>query len=605
MITQLDNKALTEFNCGDHFTVLDGPVLGGCGRSEVGDPRTWLPDLWKDVVDKYGVRTVLDVGCGFGYSTKWFQDRGIAAHGLEGSAAIAREADHPHITVHDFRTGRYVPDFDYDLCWCSEFLEHVKAEYEPCYMAAMVRCRYLLISAALPGFRGHHHVNERPTEHWIERFARYGFEFDQDETNRLRRLAHETHPTCYFQGNGLFFRRVKEVKVRKHWTDADGELTPDEAEKLQELARGRRVLSCGDAGRLVLAIAETAKQVTVINVHDDDLGDLLAGVKMAGFDSKVEVTLDETADAEAIASRRFEMIAIDHRDVPGCTKLAADVLLPGGHIAWSGWDRAGTRAEAESAGIRPWDVQICGSLGILETARWQVSVVLPHSRGVELPSYKSVRMATLDRFTTSVCEMDMDCGCLPHTFNSLLCQSLDWRDKGKVTHMAMIHSDVTAERGWLDLLAEEMHAHDLVAISAVVAIKDPDQDRTSTAIGSRSEPWEAKRYIHRRHHGKMPVTFTGDDVCEGDDEVLLINTGLMLLDLRHEFWDEFCFVVPTTIRRIEGRRAPIFRPEDWEMSRELDRAGVRYGATWRPFVEHLGRTSWDNRPKVVQVIENA
>ena len=606
MIKYLENKRICEIDCGTHVTVLDGPILGGCGRGEVGDPNTYLPALWQDVIDKHGIKSVLDVGCGYGYSTKWFQDRGLEVQGIEGSTYVVERAESANIDVHDFREGRMKwldkKYAEFDLGWCSEFLEHVRAEYEPCYMHALAKCKHLLISAATPGFRGHHHVNEQPSEYWIERFQRYGFEFDQDETNRLRHLSHEVNPSCYFQGNGLFFRRAKEAKIRAHWTDVDGPLSPDEADRIQDLARGQRVLLVSDGeGRTALALAETAKSVTLTCGGEFwDLGCLLENVRRARMDSKIEVVEDSI---DAMASRRFDMVVIESIH-SFATNLAAKVILPGGHIVWGGWDRPEIRGAVESAGVRVADVQPFGNLGILETARWRVNVVLPHSRGVELQSYKSMRMASIGRFTTAAVEMDMDCGCLPHNFNSLLAQSLDWRDRGQCTHLAMIHSDITAERGWLDLLAEEMHTHGLVAISAVVAIKDPDQDRTSTAIGSKSEPWSAKRYIHLRHHGQMPTTFTGKDVCQDDDEVLLINTGLMLLDLRHEFWDTFCFQVPTTILKIDGKRAPAFRPEDWEMSRELDRAGLPYGATWRPVVEHLGGSSWTNRPGV-RVLNNA
>ncbi len=604
MITQLNNKALQEFDCGTHVMVTDGPALGGCGRGEVGDPNTWIPELWRDVIDKYGVSSVLDVGCGYGYSTRWFGER-VNALGIEGSAAIVEQRVCPAVHQWDFRDGRPGPgvvDDEFDLCWCSEFLEHVKAEYEPCYMAAFVKCKYLLITAAKPGFNGHHHVNEQPSEYWIERFRRYGFEFDQDETNRLRHLAHDVNPGSYFQGNGLFFRRFKEVSIPKHWTEAEGHLSHSEAEKLQELARGRRVLMIGGDGKVALAIAQTAKQVTAINVPIDDMGYLIHDVKDAGFAGKVEVTA-EGVDSEEIAARRFEMVVMCEGRVGN--DLAPGVLLPGGHLVWMTWDEESTREfVSEATGIAVNHVRWLGSIGYLETAKWQTIVTLPHSRGVELNSYKTLRTASIGRFTSVVAEMDMNCGHLCHNFNSLLTQCIQWRDDGKGTHMFMVHSDIEAERGCADLLAEEMHLYNLIAISGVIAIKDPDQDRTSTAIGSKSEPWEAKRYIHRRQYGKMPTTFTGADVCENDDEVLLINTGLMLIDLRHPFWDEFAFNAPATILKKEGKRIPIFRPEDWEMSRELDRAGLRYGATWRPYAQHIGATTWDNRPMTVQVVNN-
>ncbi len=169
----------------------------------------------------------------------------------------------------------------------------------------------------------------------------------------------------------------------------------------------------------------------------------------------------------------------------------------------------------------------------------------------------------------------------------------------------MGHSDVSFEHGTIDILSEEMCLHRSVAISAVVAIKDFDDDRTSTAIGNKADPWVgAKRYVRLRDYERLPVTFGEDDVCdESGDEELLINTGCMLIDLSHEFWKTFCFEVPTRMLNSEGELSPIFRPEDWEMSRALNRANLPYHATWRPITKHHGTHAWENRPRM-QVISN-
>jgi SAM-dependent methyltransferase len=608
VITKLPNKMIA-INHGTHSTVCDGPVLGGCGFGDVGDPMTFVPELWTDLIRKYDVKSVLDVGCGYGYSTRWFRQEGIDVDGIEGSVSISADAVSDDVLCHDFRDGRCDAIRDtYDLGWCSEFLEHMDARYEPCYMAALARCRFLAVTAAMPGYGGHHHVNEQPPEYWIERFRDYGFAFRQDETNRLRTLCHEQHPIGHFQGTGLFFERVKSPTVRTHWSDLGGNLAHPEAEYLQEKARGMRALVIGgDSGQMALALAETAKQVTCVGVQAHCLGDLLVAIRTAKMSSRIEV-IDDGLDSSGLAGRRFEMVIVDTlSDVVPATDLAASVILPSGSIVWVDWSFGGIQDSViKTIGSGASSIVGLGPMGILETAMWQVMVTLPHSRSVELQSYKSLRMATLGRFASVAAEMDMSCGSLTHNFNTLLSQSLDWRDEGKVTHMAMIHSDITAERGWLDLLAEEMHLHGLVAISGVVAIKDPDQDRTSTAIGSKARPWDVVRYIHLRDQKRLPVTFTAKDVCETDDEVLLINTGLMLIDLRHEFWDSFTFVVLNQILKGEGgKRKPQFRPEDWEMSRELEKAGLPYGSTWRPFCEHLGGSSWPNRAPLTQVIHNA
>lgn len=190
----------------------------------------------------------------------------------------------------------------------------------------------------------------------------------------------------------------------------------------------------------------------------------------------------------------------------------------------------------------------------------------------------------------------------PHCFNMCLADALDLRDAGKATHMAMLHDDVCPEPGvrWLDELADEMVRFDLEFISAVIPIKDGVADPpTSTAIGDAADPWRVVRRIHLSERAAMPETFFPANVCQ-PGEVLLVNTGLWLADLRHPAWDAFAGF--DTCTRVvvgeDGRRRAEMRPEDWELSRHLAAHGVRYGATWRVPLWHEGKGRWSNHHEV-------
>lgn len=185
--------------------------------------------------------------------------------------------------------------------------------------------------------------------------------------------------------------------------------------------------------------------------------------------------------------------------------------------------------------------------------------------------------------------------------NMSLAMALDMRDEGKVTHLAMIHSDVCPEAGfrWLDELADEMHRYFLDMISAVVPIKDHvDDPRTSTAFGDASDPARTTRAIHLSDRERMPETFVASHVCK-PGEVLLLNTGLMLADLRHPAWDTFPgFDISTWIERGEdGKRRARMRSEDWELSRHLQANGANVGATWRVPLYHEGAGRWHSGPQ--------
>lgn len=208
-------------------------------------------------------------------------------------------------------------------------------------------------------------------------------------------------------------------------------------------------------------------------------------------------------------------------------------------------------------------------------------------------------------------------------FNIAFAHALDLRDFGAelhgggrahATHFAMLHDDLATEPYWMDILLQEMRENGLAVISAVAPIKDPVPDpRTSTAISNRHRTFDTPhRYITISDRDHLPTTFTLEDCWdlpnykrEPDDE-LLINTGCMLIDLRHPAWDAFetpaepggpCgwSLDSRIVKQENGRRRVSMRPEDWEMSRFLRRHGVPYGATWAVELLHFGEYAWSNR----------
>ncbi len=192
---------------------------------------------------------------------------------------------------------------------------------------------------------------------------------------------------------------------------------------------------------------------------------------------------------------------------------------------------------------------------------------------------------------------DCSSSAAPDTMNHLLCQALGARDAGVVTHFAMIHADVDPAAHWLDTLWLEMRRTGADAIAAVIAIKEKG-GRTSTAVGKVDDPWAGGRCLHVSERQKLPVTFTAADCC-GEGEVLLINNGLYLADLRHPAWDSFpgfdtsTRIAPT--RALDGARRSEMRSEDWECARHLAANGATVAATWAVRVEHHGGGKWVNR----------
>ena len=175
-----------------NYGVESRPYLGGYWKG--GDPNTMCPELWEAFVRRYQIKSVIDVGCGEGYSTKYFHDLGVEVTGLEGGKLAIAASPVPELIVqHDFTKGPWVPPKPVDLIWCCEFVEHVEERFVPNFLATFAAGRYCLMTHAFPGQEGFHHVNCQPPEYWINRLAAIGFVYDETATLELRQMTQAKH----------------------------------------------------------------------------------------------------------------------------------------------------------------------------------------------------------------------------------------------------------------------------------------------------------------------------------------------------------------------------------------------------------------------------
>jgi SAM-dependent methyltransferase len=169
-------------------TFVDDHV-GGCNI--YGDPACECPKMWKYLANTLGVRSVVDVGCGFGFHTKYFKEiLGCDVLGVEGSSKVVDICLLPNdIVCHDYNNGSYVPKKTYDMCWCIEFVEHVEEKYRENFIETFKKCKYLAMTHGLPGQGGYHHVNCQPPEYWIDLLRIHGFVLLNDLTFISRQIS--------------------------------------------------------------------------------------------------------------------------------------------------------------------------------------------------------------------------------------------------------------------------------------------------------------------------------------------------------------------------------------------------------------------------------
>jgi len=153
-------------------------------------------DLIKNTFD---IKSMLDIGCGPGGMVEYSNYIGIYSIGVDGDESVKNNKE--YILIHDYTLGELVLDETFDLVYSTEFLEHVEEKYVPNFMPSFKKGKYVFCSAAPPGQSGHHHVNCKPKEYWIEKFKNINFEYDEEFTKALS----ETTNDRVVKTNGMFF----------------------------------------------------------------------------------------------------------------------------------------------------------------------------------------------------------------------------------------------------------------------------------------------------------------------------------------------------------------------------------------------------------------
>lgn len=179
---------------------LGGNVIGG-------DPKTFYPELWDWLIKEFGIKSVLDVGCGEGHALEYFKNQRCDVLGIDGfygNTAITKTKGIPativDLTVLPYKTTR-LPD----LVWCCEVVEHIEEKFVQNIIDTFKNGKIVAMTHALPNQGGYHHVNCKPSEYWIGLMQKNGFEFLIRESFEARRK--ETKH--YFGRTGLIFRNLK------------------------------------------------------------------------------------------------------------------------------------------------------------------------------------------------------------------------------------------------------------------------------------------------------------------------------------------------------------------------------------------------------------
>lgn len=190
---------------GKHKYVTDDSALHLGGNKLKGDPCTFCPSSWKYIFDRFEVKTAIDLGSGLGYAAQWMQEYGVTVLPVDGLDYNVENSLVPAIK-HDLTTGplMYQP---VDFVNCIEVVEHIEEQYVDNLMKSLTLGTYALITHAVPGQKGWHHVNCQPSEYWIQKFADKGYELLDNESKEIQKLA-EADGAKHIARNGMLFKKT-------------------------------------------------------------------------------------------------------------------------------------------------------------------------------------------------------------------------------------------------------------------------------------------------------------------------------------------------------------------------------------------------------------
>lgn len=204
--------------------VIDMPHLGGFTEQ---DNNTIAPNTWNFLMSEIAVKSMVDVGCGRGISSKYFLDRGVDVLCVEGSHDALDRSYLPksRIVQHDFTLGPWWPETTYDFAWSTEFLEHVGRQYMDHYLPIFMKSALVMVTTS--GWGGWHHVEVHAPWWWIARFEARGFVYSPQLTQLIQGHAktdqEQTNQAAQVRGMMVFINpAVASLPRHKHLLGGKG-----------------------------------------------------------------------------------------------------------------------------------------------------------------------------------------------------------------------------------------------------------------------------------------------------------------------------------------------------------------------------------------------
>ena len=168
----------------NHLKDSESPHLGG--NMAEGDPFSFAPNVWNYVIERFSITSVLDLGSGLGHSSEYLFKKGMKVLAIDGMDENIENALYPTLQVDLTKT---FVSCKVDFVHCQEVVEHIDEEFIQNVIQSLTCGKIILLTNALPGQGGYHHVNEQQVEYWIDHLRCYNCHVLAEDTHRIRELA--------------------------------------------------------------------------------------------------------------------------------------------------------------------------------------------------------------------------------------------------------------------------------------------------------------------------------------------------------------------------------------------------------------------------------
>ena len=161
---------------------------------------------------------VVDFGCGNGKYVSYLQDKGFNIIGIEGANTVTETNQ---FIEQDLTSAFW---FECDNGICLEVGEHIPAEYVKQFIDNITGNvkNTIVLSWALPGQEGYHHVNCKSNEWVINEMEQRGFKYLQDDSDLARDIVEDRFQ--YFKNTIMIFQSKELDEIgRTYHTDKSSE----------------------------------------------------------------------------------------------------------------------------------------------------------------------------------------------------------------------------------------------------------------------------------------------------------------------------------------------------------------------------------------------